>query len=82
MITFYTFLFSLFCILYNFRHHTQSPVDHFKSIVRQQVTTLWNTVDTDGDGHFEAADMHHIFDDYDGNRKYLYFKTHSCEDPS
>ncbi|XP_048778709.1 uncharacterized protein LOC125682285 [Ostrea edulis] len=47
--------------------HTQSAVEKFKSIVRTQVTTLWTTVDTDGDGHFESADMHHIFDDYDAN---------------
>lgn len=59
------------CMTYSihFSDHTQSAVEKFKSIVRTQVTTLWTTVDTDGDGHFESADMHHIFDDYDANRK-------------
>ncbi|XP_062610186.1 uncharacterized protein LOC134271966 [Saccostrea cucullata] len=47
--------------------HTQSPLQHFKSIVRRQVTALWPTVDTDGDGHFEVNDMHHILGDYDAD---------------
>ncbi|XP_022326564.1 uncharacterized protein LOC111126319 [Crassostrea virginica] len=47
--------------------HTQSALEQFKSVIRTQVTTLWHTADTDGDGHFESNDMHHIFEDYDAN---------------
>nr|XP_011451843.1 uncharacterized protein LOC105345409 [Crassostrea gigas] len=46
---------------------SHSALEQFKNIIRTQVTTLWHTVDKNGDGRFEASDMHHIFDDYDAN---------------
>lgn len=52
-----------------FSDQPHSALEQFKNIIRTQVTTLWHTVDKNGDGRFEANDMHHIFDDYDANRK-------------
>lgn len=52
-----------------FSDQSHSALEQFKNIIRTQVTTLWHTVDKNGDGRFEASDMHHIFDDYDANRK-------------